>query len=224
MSEICRQVHEWVSGVDSFGLPFPEERVPKNGIYVLFEEGEWGHDTSRIVRIGTHTGANQLRSRLKQHFLNRNKDRSIFRKNIGRALLQRDGDPFLQQWEIDLTTRASRERYGADVDREKLASLEQRVSEVIQTRFRFAVFEIRDRQQRLHLESHLVSTVSLCTDCGPSEQWLGGHSPKEKIRQSGLWQVNELYKVPLAPEDLQQLREVTSKNYSATTFPFFNSS
>jgi hypothetical protein len=207
MSEICRQVHEWVSGVDSFGLPFPEERVPKNGSYVLFEEGEWGHDTSRIVRIGTHTGANQLRGRLKQHFLNRNKDRSIFRKNIGRALLQRDGDPFLQQWEIDLTTRASRERYGADVDREKLASLEQRVSEVIQTRFRFAVFKIPDRQQRLHLESRLVSTVSLCTDCGPSEQWLGRRSPKEKVQESGLWQVNELYKEPLTPQDLQQLRK-----------------
>jgi hypothetical protein len=203
MSEICRQVHEWVNGLESFGLPFPEERVPTNGIYVLFEEGERGHGTSRIVRIGTHTGANQLRSRLKQHFLNRNKDRSIFRKNIGRALLQRDGDPFLQQWEIDLTTRANRERYGADVDREKLASLEQRVSEVIQTRFRFAVFEIPDQQRRLHLESRLVSTVSLCADCGPSAQWLGMHSPKAKIRESGLWQVNELYKEPLTSQDLQ---------------------
>jgi hypothetical protein len=203
MSEICRQVHEWVSRLESFGLPFPDERVPKNGIYVLFEEGERGHDTSRIVRIGTHTGANQLRSRLKQHFLNRNKDRSIFRKNIGRALLQRDRDPFLQQWEIDLTTRANRERYGADVDREKLTSLEQRVSEVIQTRFRFAVFEIPDRQQRLQIESRLVSTVSLCADCGPSAQWLGMHSPKAKIRESGLWQVNELYKEPLTSQDLQ---------------------
>jgi hypothetical protein len=200
--------------VDSFGLPFPEERVPKNGIYVLFEEGERGHGTSRIVRIGTHTGANQLRSRLKQHFLNRNKDRSIFRKNIGRALLQRDGNPFLQQWEVDLTTRVNREQYGAGVDREMLASLEQRVSEVIQTRFRFAAFEIPDRQQRLHLASRLVSTMSLCTECSPSDQWLGRHSPKEKIRQSGLWQVNELHKEPLSSQDLQQLRETASINRS----------
>jgi len=33
-------------------------------------------------------------SRLLQHFVMENKDRSIFRKNIGRALLARAGDPY----------------------------------------------------------------------------------------------------------------------------------
>jgi hypothetical protein len=64
-----------------------------NGIYVLFERGEECHDGGRIVRVGTHTGDGQLRSRMLQHFVNENKDRSIFRKNIGRALLNRDRDP-----------------------------------------------------------------------------------------------------------------------------------
>jgi hypothetical protein len=63
---------------------------------------------SRIVRIGTHTGANQLCSRLKQHFLNEMKDRSIFRKNIGRCLLKQANDPFLEFWELDLTSHAAR--------------------------------------------------------------------------------------------------------------------
>ena len=40
------------------------------------------------MNICTHTGKNQLISRLKQHFTNMNKDRSIFRKNIGRCLLK----------------------------------------------------------------------------------------------------------------------------------------
>ena len=42
----------------------------------------------RIVRIGTHTGENQLRSRLMQHFVKENKNRSIFRKNIGRCFFE----------------------------------------------------------------------------------------------------------------------------------------
>ncbi|MSP93707.1 MAG: hypothetical protein EXR00_00415 [Alphaproteobacteria bacterium] len=37
-----------------------------------------------------------------------NKDRSIFRKHVGRCLLAKSGDPLLAQWEIDLTTKASR--------------------------------------------------------------------------------------------------------------------
>lgn len=205
MSDLCRRVHEWVSRRSRFGFPFPEEMIPRNGVYILFEEGETGHGTDRIVRIGTHTGADQLRSRLRQHFLNRNKDRSIFRKNIGRAVLRRDQDRFLEQWEIDLTTRESKELYGAQVDREKLGSVEQRVSDVIQGHFRFAVCEVADSGQRLHLESRLISTVSRCTECGPSESWLGRYSPKEKIRESGLWQVNELYKEPRSPEDLDFL-------------------
>lgn len=205
MSDTCRRLHEWVRHLPRFGFPFSEEMIPGNGIYILFEDGETDHGTERIVRIGTHTGANQLRSRLRQHFLNRNKDRSIFRKNIGRALLRRDQDSFLEQWEIDLTTRENKKRYGAQVDTDRLASVEQRVSDVIQGDFRFAVFEVADSRRRLDLESRMVSTVSLCTECGPSDSWLGRHSPKEKIRESGLWQVNELYKEPLSPEDLEHL-------------------
>jgi len=78
-------------------FPFCEDQIPLNGIYILFEKGELAHNTDRIVRIGTHTGINQLRSRLKQHFIVENKDRSIFRKNIGRALLNKNHDDFINQ-------------------------------------------------------------------------------------------------------------------------------
>ena len=46
-----------------------------------------------------------------QHFLNENKDRSIFRKNIGRAILNKENDSFLEKWEIDLTPKEAREKY-----------------------------------------------------------------------------------------------------------------
>ena len=84
MSENCKNLHELFNNLPKLEFPFNEEHIPMNGIYVLFEKGEFAHNTNRIVRVGTHTGKNQLRSRLIQHFLNENKDRSIFRKNIGR--------------------------------------------------------------------------------------------------------------------------------------------
>jgi len=98
MSEICQQLHELFNDLPRYWFPFNELAIPRNGIYILFEKHEHAHGVDRIVRVGTHTGENQLRSRLKQHFLNETKDRSIFRKNIGRAMLQKAEDPFLEQW------------------------------------------------------------------------------------------------------------------------------
>ena len=95
----CEALHEWANSLPALRFPFDEHAIPLNGIYILFEQGEVAHGAKRIVRVGTHTGANQLRSRLRQHFLVENKDRSIFRKNIGRALLHRDHDPFLETWD-----------------------------------------------------------------------------------------------------------------------------
>ncbi len=205
MSEACRWLHHSVDRLARFGFPFDERQIPKDGIYVLFEQGEAGHGGDRIVRVGTHTGEGQLPSRLQQHFLKENKDRSIFRKNIGRCLLSRDGDPFLEWWEIDLTTSKARAEYQGLIDRDKLKAVESQVSEYIRQRFAFAVFPVGKKRDRLGFESKMISTVSRCEECSPSSSWLGLFSPKEKIRRSGLWQVNELYKKPLSTSDIEEL-------------------
>jgi len=206
VSDLCHLLHHLVNGLQVHRFPYDESQIPENGIYVLFEEGELAHGTSRIVRIGTHTGLNQLRSRLKQHFLNEVKDRSIFRKNIGRCLLKQANDPFLKFWELDLTSHAARVAHAAKIDFNKQAQIERQVSEYIQSHLRFVVIEIQEKDQRLALESKLISTVSLCSDCGPSAEWLGRHSPKNKIVLNGLWQVNELRKTPLTARELEKLR------------------
>jgi len=206
MSTICERFHHLFAQQRRFIFPFDEYKIPRNGIYVLFEKGETGHGTDRVVRIGTHTGENQLRSRLKQHFLKENKDRSIFRKNIGRALLHGDGDPFLQQWNLDLTTRKAKNEYVDAIDWDKQKATEHRVSSYIQSHFTFVVIKVVEKARRLELESRLTSTVSLCDDCGPSAAWLGLSSPKQKIRESGLWQVNELYKRACSEADLAEVR------------------
>lgn len=201
MSDLCHQLHQLFADSPRLRFPFAANSLPKNGIYVLFEAGELAHGSDRIVRVGTHTGQNQLPSRLNQHFVKENKDRSIFRKNIGRAILNGRNDPFLAQWELDLTTREAKNKYGAVVDLLKLQNMEKEVTETIQRNFSFVVFRVDHKEERLRWESRMISTISLCNDCRPSANWLGLHSPKAKIRQSGLWLVNELNKLPLNETD-----------------------
>ncbi|MEQ8853615.1 DUF6884 domain-containing protein [Gimesia sp.] len=203
-SGICHKLHQLLNDLPVFDFDFSMDEIPKNGIYLLFENGEQAHGTNRIVRIGTHTGDNQLRSRLTQHFLNSNKDRSIFRKNIGRCLLNRDNDPFLEQWELDLTTRAAKDAHVDQIDFDKQKKVEELVTDYMQSNFRFVVFEVPTKEQRLWLEARIISTVSRCEVCPTSSDWLGSHSPKQKIRESGLWQVNELYKTPFTGEEFNE--------------------
>lgn len=212
MSKNCNTIHQWFNGMKKFTFPFDKQEIPENGIYILFEKGEFAHSTNRIVRIGTHTGQNQLRSRLFQHFLKENKDRSIFRKNIGRALLNKDKDSFLEKWELDLTTRNAKDQHSDSVDFDKQKEIEKRVTKFIQDNFSFVVFQIDDKDKRLYFESRIISTVSLCENCKPSKNWLGNYSPKEKIRKSGLWIVNELWKTPLNDEDMIELKQLLSVN------------
>lgn len=207
MKNICEIIHQLFGGMKQYAFPFNEKEIPENGIYILFEKGECAHSTKRIVRVGTHTGDGQLRSRLVQHFLTENKDRSIFRKNIGRALLNKDNDIFLKEWDIDLTSGNARELYSGAIDLVKQREIENRVTTYIQNNFSFVVFQVDDKNKRLYLESRIISTVSLCNECKPSPDWLGLSSPKNKIKESGLWLVNELWKTPLSSNDIIELRD-----------------
>jgi hypothetical protein len=204
---LCEQLHYWANSLPSFSFPFDESLIPQDGIYLLFEKGETGHGAHRLVRIGTHTGRKQLRPRLRQHFTLENKDRSIFRKNIGRALLNRDNNPFLQFWQIDRTTKRAREKHPA-IDLMRQQAIERVVSNYIQDHFMFSVVRVDDPVERLNLEAKMISTASLCQTCCPSASWLGLSSPVQKIRESGLWLVNELYKEPLSERDLDRLRNL----------------
>jgi len=207
MSKECELLHKIVCSMKKHHFPFDESAIPQDGIYVLFQKSEIGHGADRIVRIGTHTGNKQLPSRLKQHFLNENKDRSIFRKNIGRALLNKRNDPFLKHWELDLTSRKNKDKYLNKIDSDRQKEIELMVSQYLRKNFSFSVFQIEDKTKRLEIESKLISTVSLCKECKPSSKWLGNYSPKAKIRESGLWLVNHLYKTPLTLLEIKQFKK-----------------
>jgi hypothetical protein len=205
MPNPCADLHAIARSGTIYSFPFEKSRIPANGIYVLFEGGEEAHDGARIVRVGTHTGDGQLLSRLLQHFVKENKDRSIFRKNIGRALLNRAEDSFLAEWNMDRTSRAAKKQSVQSLDTIKCRAIESEVTKYLQANLKFVLFQVETKEDRLQLESRMISTVSLCQHCRPSKSWLGFSSPKQKIQQSGLWLVNELYKESLSGADLKEL-------------------
>lgn len=210
----CKTLHRWFNSLRRYQFPFAEnlESIPKNGIYVIFEKGETYDVLDRIVRIGTHRGNNQLRSRLHQHFTKENKDRSIFRKNIGRCFLNEENNPYLKVWNLDLTTKEIREKNAHLINEAFQSQLEKKVSRYIQGNLSFAIIEVNNRDERLYLESRIISTISLCGNCKPSSTWLGLYSPKDKIRKSGLWQVNELYKEQISEGDIKRLESLIKKH------------
>lgn len=205
MGDPCRRVHELFRTRERYEFPYAEVELPENGIYALFEEGETGHDGGRIVRFGGHRGDDQLPGRLREHFVVENKDRSIFRKNIGRALLNREDDPFLDDWDLDLIPREAREKHGDRIDFDKQACVEGRVTNQIQTNFSFSVVGIPEAGARAQVEPMLIATVSLCRECGPSDGWLGRWSPKRKIREGGLWQEQHVHRQDLVPDDWREV-------------------
>jgi hypothetical protein len=177
MSQICTELHNIAYRLPRHKFPFNEKEIPKNGIYIIFEKGELGHGHDRIVRIGTHTGDNQLRSRLKQHFQKENKDRSIFRKNIGRCFLNADSDPYLSIWNLDITSSEGKAKHAHLLQAKHQQGIEAKVSEYTQSQFTFCVIEVPSKEERLYLEARFISTVSNCQICGPSMQWLGQSLP-----------------------------------------------
>jgi hypothetical protein len=204
----CQELHKLANTMRRYRFPFDGEILAQNGVYVLFEQGETGHGGERIVRTGSHRGDGQLAGRLREHYITENKDRSIFRKNIGRAILNQRGDSFLSDWDKDLTSRKNRERYSHQINLKTLQTIEAEVTNYIRSHFSFVIIPISDKEERLYLEKRVISTVSGCSSCGPSHDWLGLSSPIDKIRESGLWQVSHLYQEPLTDQELKTIENL----------------
>lgn len=228
MSEECKWIHEILEELPLIKYPFRLELLPLNGVYFFYERGEiWGHggEKLRIVRIGTHKG-NNFRNRIAEHFLINEKkmsfdrnnpkpsDRSIFRKNIGRSLLNKNKDPYLKIWEIDFLPRANRDKYGDLRDIKKERSIEKQITEILRNNFFFRFVIIENEDERIGskgLESKFIGTVSRCTMCKPSMNWLGNYSPKKQIRTSGLWLIQHLNAEGITEEDISVIEKLIRK-------------
>jgi hypothetical protein len=218
LSDLCKWLHESLELLELLKFPFELERLPENGIYFFYEIGEtWGHGETRprIVRVGTHKDGN-FRKRISEHYVldelkmnfdsNRPAphDRSIFRKNIGRALLNQSKDKYSQVWDIDFTSHEKRVKFGHFRDIRKEKKIEQDISKILRLNFSFRFIELTGQAKRMGstgLESSLIGTLSHCNLCKPSVNWLGNHSPKKEIRESGLWQIQHLKADPMDERD-----------------------
>lgn len=205
---MIKELHKIFNRLNRYSFPFKdkEKDIPENGIYIIFEKGELFDSFDRIVRVGTHTGDKQLRSRLNQHFVKENKNRSIFRKNIGRCLLNKDQSSYQSLWELDITSKAEKEKNLKLLDLDFEKKTEKRISDYIQNNLSFCVFQIDTKEQRLFWESKIVSTLAKSNELKPSTNWLGNSSTKEKIKESGLWQVNELNNESLTQVEFAALK------------------
>ncbi len=224
IEEKCKWLHEILETLPVIKYPFDIVTLPDSGIYFFYEEGEkWGHggEKMRIVRVGTHKKEN-FKSRIADHFLinrrtewNRNKpkpsDRSIFRKNLGRALLNRENDPYLEVWEIDFTPRKNRERFGHLRDIEKEKEIEEKITQILRTQFSFRFILWDNESNRKEIENKLIGTLANCSLCKPSSNWLGLHSPKWEIRKSGLWVVRGIYSPPLTAQDMREIENAVKR-------------
>lgn len=199
-------LHEWFNGLKRYTFDFNEKEIFQNGLYVLFESGEKFEGLDRIVRIGTHTGQNNLVKRLSEHFLRPNKDRSVFRKHIGRAILVRDNDhELLTHWNIDLTSKKSREKWEGKIDKTAIQVVENKVSDYMKNHFSFTVIPIENKEKRLFFETGIVATVLQSPSFYPSPNWLGKFATQAKIRDSGLWQIQGQNGTPLDCDSLENL-------------------
>lgn len=225
-SESCRWIHEQLEQLTPpIRFPFALKDLPVNGIYFFYQDSEiWGHGSNRprVVRIGTHKDGN-FRSRINEHFLLNESskmnfdlskstphDRSIFRKNIGRALLKKENEDYLKIWNRDFMTERNRIEYGhlRDISIEK--RIESRVTKTLRESFSFKFLLVENEAERIGskgLESRLIGTIANCSDCQPSIDWLGRYSPVRKISEGRMWLVQHINSPPIDETDKETISQ-----------------
>ena len=208
---------------------------PERGVYFFFEPGErrrHSGDGDRIVRVGTHalkTGAvSTLWKRLDQHRGRAGAGvgshrSSVFRGLVGRALAARGDCELPPTWRSanedprtkNGMTSAVARRFGM-TRAQVLASeadLEGRVSDYI-GRMPFLWLGVPDdpgpESARGRVERGAIGLLSHYTapaDDPPSADWLGCHSDRERIRESGLWNSQHVDK-PYDPAFLDEMERL----------------
>ena len=208
-TEYCHWLHSTLEEFPMNKYPFDINVLPVNGIFFFYQDGEfWGHggNIHKIVSIGSHRNGNFV-NRIKEHFLFNEKrmifdkmkakpsDRSSFRKNIGKALLNIEKDDYSKIWEIDFTTKQNIDRYNSLRDIVKEKDIESHITKLLRQQFSFRFIIVNNQAERIGgkgLKSSLIGTVSHCKLCKPSDNWLGRFSRTKQIENSGLWLVQHL--------------------------------
>ena len=197
--ELCLSIHKHFNNMQRYNYSTIDEVHFTNGIYIMFEKGESYRSYDRIVRVGTHTSDNRLKKRLKDHFLKENKDGSIFRKNIGKAILNKNGHPYLNVWNLD--TKKAGDKYDAEFQ----YKIEKQISTYLKDNITFTCFQVDTKEDRLRLEEGIIALLNLSSSFVSSENWRGRFSPVNDISQSGLWLREGLNGKPLTFSEYEKI-------------------
>ncbi len=178
---------------------------PRRGVYFFFEPGENRNSGAglRVVRVGTHAvsagSCSTLWGRLRIHRGvsggGGNHRASIFRLYVGTALLAKGDYPD--------RVRLSWGRSVAKEVRQEVTrtedGLERAVSQYI-GKMPFLWLKADDEpgpaSMRKYIERNAVALLSTASRLGidpPSEGWLGWSCSHEKVRDSGLWNVDHVF-------------------------------
>jgi len=185
---------------------------PERGVYFFFEAGEARRESGsgmRVVRVGTHAltanSKSTLRQRLTQHrggarSEGGNHRGSIFRLLVGTALMRRGGEDEPRSWGVkgDPSKAAAQLEISRAALIEAEAPLEARVSQYVgQMPFLFVAVDdaasptsVRGLIERNAIG--LLSNFGRAPIDSLSANWLGRHSDRARVRESGLWNNNHV--------------------------------
>jgi hypothetical protein len=176
------EIYEYLKENEIFSYNYNKDKLPMNGIYFFYEDNETciinGQKVKRIVRVGTHRAEARFRDRIHNHFYG-NKECSIFRKHVGSAIIKNKG---FHDIDIDEWMKKGTE---TNIDIELL------IDEKFRKTFTFKCISIETKELRLSLEKRLIKVLSLGGP-GPWPNWLGNDAANEKVRESGLWNVDHV--------------------------------
>ena len=183
---------------DIDAIPFDD------GIIIVYERSETYRGYARVVFVGTHAAPGRLKQRLMDHFERENRNASVFRRNIGKALLNRAKDPYLDIWSLDTSRVPNKDRE----DPRTAARVEMDVSAYMRVSLSFSVVPVASVESRQRLKAAIIATLHQAKDFAPSNSWLGHYCPEPEIRGSGLWQVRGLDSDPLTANESLQLARI----------------
>ena len=188
----CYKLHKLFNSMPRFKWDTISKIGFNSGIYIVFEDGETFYDMDRVVRVGTHRSDGRLLGRLKDHFYTENNDGSIFRKNIGRAILNKNKHPYLSVW-----TKSS-SRNDSNFNSAIQEKIEKQVTQYMRNNFSFICIPVETNTERARLEMGIIATLNKATDFVASPNWRGQYSSEREIVQSGMWLKEGLDDIPLS--------------------------
>ena len=164
-SIVCYKLHKLFNAMPRYKWDTINTFGFDSGIYIIFEVGKSYCGMDRIVRVGTHRSDGRLRGRLEDHYITENNDGSIFRKNIGRSILNENKHSYLNVW----TKSSSRSDSG--YNQAPQDKIETQATKYMRENFTFTCFPVDTNAERSRLELGIIAALNKDESFTASPNW-----------------------------------------------------